>query len=345
MKIAFLKDVGKLEIKDIAKLSCPDDSILIKVKACAICGTDLKVYKYGHRLIRFPRIPGHELAGIVVERGSEIKGYKEGDRVTVAPAVPCGECFYCRHGIQGMCDNLTAIGYHYDGGFAEYMVIPPLAIKNDCVNIIPDNLTFEEAALTEPLAAIINCQEISTVRLGDTVVIIGAGPLGCLHTEIAKTNGASKVIMIEVSSKRLEQSRISGADIFVNGAEEGSVERVLKETENRGADVIIIACSSGSAQEDALKMVCKRGHINFFGSLPKDKSIIRFDSNIVHYKECIISGTHGSTPQQNQLALSLLSKGKISIKKYITHHLPLDEILNGFGIVEKGEGMKVIIEP
>jgi len=345
MKAALLKDVGNLEIKEVKKPLCSVHSILIRVKACAICGTDLKVYRYGHRLIKFPRITGHELAGSIVETGSEIKRYKQGDRVTVAPAVPCGECFYCRRGIQGMCDNLTAIGYHYDGGFAEYMLIPSIAIKNDCVNILPDNLTFEEAALTEPLAAVMNCQEISTIKLGDTVVIMGAGPLGCFHADLAKTKGAGKVIMVEVSSSRLEQSKISGADIFINGSEENPVERVLEETNNRGADVVIVACSSGKAQEDALGMVCKRGQVNFFGSLPKDKSVIGFNSNIVHYKECVISGTHGSTPQQNQLVLSLLSEKKISLKKYITHRLPLDELLSGLEMIEKGEGQKIIINP
>jgi len=345
MKAAYLADVGKLEIKEVEKPFCPVDSILVRVKACAICGTDLKVYRYGHRLIKFPRITGHELAGEIVEIGPEIKSYKLGDRVTVAPAIPCGECFPCRCGIQGMCDNLIAIGYHCDGGFAEYMAVPARAVKTGCVNIIPDNVTFDEAALTEPLAVTINCQEISPVGLGDAVVVVGGGPLGCFHADLAKSKGAAKVIMVEVSPKRLKQARISGADIFVNSAEENPVDRVLKETNNKGADIVIVACSSGVAQEDALQMVCKRGHVNFFGSLPKDNSVIRLDSNIVHYKECFISGTHGSTPQQNQLALSLLSGGNISLKKYVTHHLSLDDLRKGLEIVEKGEGLKVIINP
>ena len=345
MKAAYLEDVGKLEIREMDKPQCPTDSLLIKVEACAVCGTDVKVFHYGHRLIQFPRVTGHELAGTVVETGPESKGFAEGDRITVAPAVPCGECIYCRDGIQGMCDNLMAIGYHWDGGFAEYMAVPSRAVRTGCVSIIPDNVSFETAALTEPLAVAINCQEISPVKLGSTVVIMGAGPLGCIHADVAKANGAAKVIMVEVSSKRLRQAGICRADVFVNGSEENSVERVLAETNNRGADVIIVACSSGAAQEDALRMVCKRGHVNFFGSLPKDKSVISLDSNTVHYKECFISGTHGSTPQQNDLALSLLSGGNISVDKYITHRLPLDDLIKGLEIVEKGEGLKVIINP
>lgn len=345
MRAAVLQKIGQMEIKEVKIPKCPADGMLIKVETCAICGTDVKVYRFGHRLIRPPRITGHELAGIIVEAGTKIKGYKKGDRITVAPAIPCGNCYYCRKGIQNRCDNLTAIGYHYDGGFAEYMVVPFPAIRGDCMNTIPENLSFEEAALTEPLACAISCQEISRVKLGDTVVVIGAGPLGCFHVELAKNRGALKVIMIELSSHRLELSRISGSDVYIDASKQDPVKRVLEETDGRGAEVVITACSSGKAQEQALEMVRKRGNVNFFGSLPKGKSVIKFDSNIVHYGECYISGTEGSTPLQNKIALSLISSGRINIKKYITHRLPLSNLLQGLDIVEKGKGLKVIVNP
>lgn len=345
MQAAVLEKVGQLKVKEVALPKCPADGILIKVEACAICGTDVKVYRFGHRLIKPPRITGHELAGIIVEVGTKIKGYKKGNRITVAPAIPCGTCYYCRKGIQDRCDNLTAIGYHYDGGFAEYMVVPSPAIRGDCVNIIPENLSLEEAALTEPLACAINCQEISRIKLGDTVVVIGAGPLGCLHSELAKSLGAVKVIMVELSPERLKLSKVSGADVYIDASEQNPVKQVLEETDGRGAEVVITACSSGKAQEQALEMVCKRGNINFFGSLPKGKSVIRFDSNIVHYKECYVAGTEGSTPLQNRLALNLIACRKINTKKYITHRLPLSELLPGPDIVEKGKGLKVIVNP
>lgn len=343
MQAVVLEKVGKLLLKNVDIPKCPIDGILIKVNVCAICATDVKVYRYGHKLIKPPRITGHELAGTIVEVGEEVKGYQKSDRVTVAPAVPCGECYYCQRGIQSMCADLTAIGYHYDGGFAEYMVVPPRAIRNDCVSILPKNVSFEEAALTEPLAAILNCQEISNINLGDIVVIIGGGPLGCLHAWAARAHGAGKVIMTELSSKRLELSKISEADIYINASQEDSVTRVLEETEGRGADVIIAACSSGKAQEQALRMVCARGKINFFGSLPKGKSIINFDSNLVHYKECFVSGTHGSAPRHNKLSLELISKGIMKIQNLITHRFSLTDFLKGIAVVEQGEGLKVII--
>lgn len=345
MKAAVLEEIGKLNIKDISNPKVKDDTIVIKVDSCAVCGTDIKVYHYGHRLIKPPRVTGHELAGNIVEVGANIKNFKIGDRVAVAPAVPCGECFYCQRGFQGMCDNLTAIGYHYDGGFAEYMEVPSVAIRNGCVNKIQGNVSFEEASIAEPLACAINGQELSKVKLGDVVVVIGAGPLGCFHIELAKANGAAKTILVEVLQSRLEMSKRCEANLFIEAGKEDAVKKVLDYTEGKGADVVIVACSSGKAQEQALQMVAKRGNINFFGGLPKDNSIINFDSNLVHYKEFSVVGTHGSSPRHNALALQLISSGRIAVKKYITHHLPVEKVLDGIGLVERGESLKVIIKP
>jgi len=343
MQAVVLKQVGDLSVRNVDIPACPDGGILMKVEACAICATDVKVFRYGHRLIRPPRITGHELAGTVVEVGKGVDAYRAGNRITVAPAVPCGTCDFCRRGIQSMCADLTAIGYHYDGGFAEYMVAPPRAVRNDCVTVLPDHVSFEEAALTEPLAAILNGQEISGVKLGDTVVIIGAGPLGCLHAWTARARGAAKVIMTEISPERLEPAAVAGADVLIDASSEDPVKRVLEETNGRGADVVITACSSGKAHEEALQMVCVRGMINLFGSLPKGASVINFDSNVVHYKECFISGTHGSAPRHNKQALTLIATGVLDVRKLITHRFALSDFPDGIRTVEDGKGLKVVI--
>ncbi len=345
MKAALLEEIENLVIRDVDKPPCPRDSLLIKVEAGAVCGTDVKVYHHGHKHIRFPRITGHEVAGTIVEVGREVKDYQEGERVAVAPAVPCGSCHHCRQGEQSMCAYLTAIGYHYDGGFAEYMLIPPRAVSNGCVNKLSDNLSFEEAALAEPLACCINGQELSGVKLGDTVVIIGAGPVGCFHVQLAKSQGATRVILVDISEERLNMSRVASADIYIDNSRERALERVLEETEGRGAEVVIVACSSGRAQEESLQMVASRGNVNFFGGLPKDNPYIKFNSNLPHYREFSLVGTHGSSPGHNLLALKLIAEGRIKAKELITHHLPLDELPEGIGITEKGEGLKVIIKP
>lgn len=346
MKAAVLKEIEELEIKEIPRPHPQKGEILLKVEACSICGTDVRVYHHGHKHIKFPIVTGHEVSGEIVEIGEEIKGYRVGEEIAVAPAIPCGKCYYCRKGMPGMCLNLRAIGYNYNGGFAEYMIVPEIAIQNDCVNLIPENISFEEAALAEPLACAINGQELSKIGLGDSVLIIGAGPLGCIHLQLARANGATKIMLMELSSYRINFARkFAEPDLIINPSLEDGIKRVKKETSGRGVDKIIVACPSGQAQEDSLKMIAPRGIVNFFGGLPKDKPYIRFDSNLVHYSEFYVVGTHGSAPYHNKLALNLISQGKIKVKELITHHLSLNQIKKGLHLAESQEGMKIVILP
>ncbi len=346
MKAAVLKSIEKLEIEDVPVPALSSQEILIKVKACTICGTDIRVYHHGHKHMRFPRISGHEVSGEIIKIGKRVKGYKIGGKVAVAPAIPCGRCHYCRRGIQSMCINLTAIGYHYDGGFAEFMVVPEDAVRNGCVNLIPPNISFEEAALAEPLACAINGQELSRINLGDTVVVVGAGPLGCIHLQLAKAKGVARTILIELSKERLEFAReFAVPDIVIEPSLEDPIQRVKKETGGRGADKIIVSCPSGKAQEDSLSMVAPRGTINFFGGLPLDKPFIKFNSNLIHYGEFCVVGTHGSAPYHNKLALTLISQGRVKVKELISHRLPLERLEEGLQLAESRKGMKIVINP
>ena len=343
MKAAVLQEIGKFNITDVAMPQCDPSGIVIQVGACAVCGTDVKVYHYGHKHIVPPRITGHELAGTIVEVGKNVKNHRVGERVAIAPAVPCGECHYCLAGMQSMCDNLIAIGYQCDGGFAEYMAVPPVAVRNGCVNRIPDGVSFEEAALAEPLACTINAAELTRTGIGQTVVVIGAGPIGCLHVMVSKSIGATKTIMIDISPERLEMSKIAEADLYVNSAKNEPIKAVREATGGRGADVVITACAVGKVQEQALEMCAKRGCVNFFGGLPKDTPFIKFNSNLLHYGEFYCVGTHGSAPRHNALALALIGAGKINTKSLITHRLPISRLLEGIEITEKAKGLRVII--
>jgi len=344
MKCAILKEIEKLEIEERRIPDPKENEILIKVKSCAICGTDIKVFHHGHKHIVFPRITGHEVSGVVFKVGKNIKEYKEGDRVAVAPAIPCGKCYYCRKGQQTMCDNLKAIGYHYDGGFAEYMLVPEDAVLNGCVNKIPDNLPFEIASIAEPLACVINGQILSRIEIGDTVLILGAGPIGILHSLLAKINGASKIILADISEERIREAEFTGV-YLIDMNKKDIYQEVKKITDGHMADKVIVAVGSKNAQELSLKLVAKRGSINFFGGLPKESPFIQFDSNLLHYGEFFVVGTHGSTPLHNKIAIELLSSGRINVEKLITHKLPLEKIKDGFEIVENKKGLKVLIIP
>ena len=273
MKAAILKNIEDLVIESLETPHPGKNEILIQVKACAICGTDVKVFHHGHKHIVFPRITGHEVSGIVVEVGKEVIEYKKGQKVAVAPAIPCGRCYYCRKGWQAMCDNLKAIGYHFDGGFAEYMLVPENAVRNGCVNEIPENVSFEEATLAEPLACVINGQILSNIGLGDTVLILGAGPIGCFHSEISRSLGAKKVILSDISSERLEMAEFTGV-VLVDMTKTDIKEKVKELTDGRMADRVVVAVGSPQAQELSLELVAKRGSINFFGGLPKEKPFI-----------------------------------------------------------------------
>lgn len=346
MKAAVLKGIEDLEIKDIPEPHISEYEILIRVRACTICGTDIRLFHHGHKHLSFPRVTGHEVAGEIVQVGEKVQGYSSGQKVAVAPAVPCGSCYYCRRGMQSMCLNLTAIGYHYNGGFAEHMAVPEDAVRNGCVNLLPENINFEQAALAEPLACAINGQELSRIGMGDIVVVVGAGPLGCMHIQLARAKGATKIILVELSESRINFARdFVALDTVVNPSVEDAVERIREETNGRGADKIIVACPSPKAQEDSLKMVAPRGIINFFGGLAKDKPFINFNSNLVHYGEFYVVGTHGSAPYHNELSLKLISSGRVKVQELITHRFPLEKFEEAIKLAESREAMKVVVVP
>ncbi|OIN98093.1 L-threonine 3-dehydrogenase [Candidatus Desantisbacteria bacterium CG_4_10_14_0_8_um_filter_48_22] len=344
MKAAVLEELNKIVIKDIPKPVIEKGGMLVKVKACAVCGSDIRIFHYGNPRVKTPQVIGHEVAGDVVEAGAEVKAFSVGDRVAIGADVPCGSCVFCRNGMGNNCRINYAIGYQFQGGFAEYIPLNATTVKYGPVHKIPSGLSYEEAALAEPLACCINGLELSQVKLGDSVVVIGAGPIGCMLVIMAKVMGAKKVMIAQRSKKRLELARSTPADVVISTTEEDLVKRVMEETEGRGADVVMVACASPEAQEDAIRIVANRGRVNYFGGLPKGTRNISIDSNIIHYKEAYIHGSHGSIPRQHKTALDIIASGKIKIKDMISRRFPLDRTLDAFAAVENREGMKVIVE-
>ena len=337
-----------LRLEDVPEPTCGTGEVKIRVKNCSTCGTDVKIRKNGHQNLTPPRIIGHEIAGEVVEVGSGVAGdWKPGDRVQVIAAVPCGKCHECRKGWMAVCQNQTSVGYQYDGGFAEYMIVPREVLAVDGMNRIPDGVGFAEASAAEPFACAINAQEQLGIEPGDDVVIFGAGPIGCLHVRIARgVHGAGRIILVDINSERLKMSADAvQPDVVINASEVNIVEEILKLTGGRGADVVITATPANITQEQAVSMAARNGRISFFGGLPKTNPTITLDSNLVHYRQLHIHGANGSAPEHNRRALDYIASGEVPVADLITRRIRLRDVMDAFGIVERGEAIKVTVEP
>ena len=345
MKAAVYLGIKKIRIEEVEKPKCGPGEILIKVHFCAICGTDVRTYLYGHKKVEPPHIIGHEIAGEIAEMGKETKGYRLGDRVTVVTSVGCGKCRWCQKGYYNLCPNTEAIGYFYQGGFAEYLLMPQKAVAQNAVLKIPENVSLAEASIVEPLSCCINGQSYLKIEKGDNVAVFGAGPIGMMHLELARSEGAEKTFLIDISDGKLEfaQNHFS-VDYIINPQKENPIEKILSLTENKGVDVVIVAASAKTAQEQALKIAGKKGRISFFAGLPKDNSIINFDSNILHYQEISVFGSFASYREEYEEALDLIASKKIEAKKFITHILPLEKIEEGINLIREGKTLKVVLK-
>ena len=343
MRVVRFHAPGDVRIEDVPEPQPGPGDVKIRVRNCSTCGTDVKIFKFGHHHIVPPRVMGHEIAGEVVSTGDGVTGWAPGDRVQVIAAIPCGQCAECRRGRMTVCPNQESMGYHYDGAFAEYCVVPAKVLAVDGLNRIPDGVGFAEASVAEPLACVLNGQELARVGEGDDVVVIGAGPIGCLHVRLARARGAARVFLADLNADRLAAAAaLVHPDATIG---ESTVDDVLKLTDGRGADVVITAAASGKAQEQGIQMAARQGRISFFGGLPKDNPVIACDSNLVHYRELTIVGANGSSPAHNAQALRLIASGAVPVADLITDRLPLDRALEAFDIVAAGRAIKVTIEP
>lgn len=345
MKAAVLEELGKLVVREVPTPVCDDDSALVRVRACAVCGSDLRIYRSGNNRVKLPQILGHEISGEVVKVGKNVEKIKVGDRVAIGADVPCGQCSFCEDGIGNNCQTNYAMGYQYPGGFAEYVLLNKMVMEQGPVHRIPDDGSFDEYALAEPLGCIVNAMEEMHISLGDTVVIIGCGPIGCMMIPVVKKLGAAKVICVERAAERQTIALKSGADVIVNPSECDIVEAVLKETGGLGADVILTATPVPEMQERAIRMAKNRARINFFGGLPAEKSNVTLNTNLIHYKELFVHGSHGSLPRQHRKAVELIRMGTIDVKPFITHSFSLDEIQKAFDMAASRACMRVVVHP
>ena len=326
MKAALLYGVKDLRVEEISKPKVGEGEILVWVKAATTCGTDLKIFQRGYveGVIKLPTVFGHEWAGDVVEVGEGVSWLRKGMRVRAGNSSPCLRCRMCQKEKYNLCEDMMWLW----GAYAEYIKVPARIVMLNTQEI-PSHVTYEEAAVTEPLACVLHGIEEAGVRLGDTVAIIGAGPIGLLHLLSVKKMGANRVIISDTIDERLQFAEKIGADETINAKTEDTVEKTRQLTEGYGADVVIEAIGLPTTWEQALKMVRKGGTVLEFGGCPPGTEI-RVSTEQLHYGETTILGAFHTTPAHFKKALNLIASGTINVKPLITRKMKLDQIKEAF---------------
>ena len=344
MRAARLYGKEDLRIEEVPVPAIGPGEVLLKVKAAAVCGTDIRMFRNGARAAtpQNPLVLGHEVSGVVQAVGEGVAGYREGMPVAVAPNMGCGVCDQCVSGNTQMCPTYQAFGINLPGGFAQYMKVPRAAVEQGNLAPIPEGADFVSAALVEPLACVYNAFQRIAIVPGDTVLVIGAGPIGLMHARVALLAGASRVFMNDLSAERLSLCRkVEPAIVALES--NGLPERIAALTGGAGVSVCITAAPSSDAQVLALEVVGVNGRVMFFGGLPEGRSKVPLDTNLVHYKQITITGTSRQSLIQYRRTLAMVASARLVVKDLVTMHSPLDDIRASFEQVMQGRGLKNVI--
>jgi L-iditol 2-dehydrogenase len=344
MKAALMYGPNDIRVEMTEKPACPKDGLILKIMAVGLCGSDIRNLTTDSRKGNYPFIYGHEIVGVVDETGPEETKYQVGQRLFLFPGTYCMECDSCVSGHSENCENEHVAKLAGTGGFAQYIAVGGEKIHYGGIYEIPDDVTYEAASLGEPLTSVFACLENVGVGYADTLVIIGAGPIGDFMAQIAKIRGAQKVIMIDINQHRLEMAKQFGVDEIINSSETDPIEAVKALTGGRGADKVISATPVNATQTQSIHMVRKGGIVVFFGGVPKG-SMTELDCNLVHYNNIWIKGHFGASYDQSKRAFRLAIAKNFPSDKFITHILPLDKINEGITLTRTGEAIKVVLHP
>jgi L-iditol 2-dehydrogenase len=312
---------------------------LLRVEACGICGTDLRIAAGAHRA--YPegtvRVPGHEIAGRLEAVGDGVD-LPVGASAFVAPNIGCGHCPECRAGRVNLCRTPRALGITDDGGFAEFVLLDEALVSQGNVLLVEDGRDMAALALVEPLACALRGSKACRIADGDVVVIVGAGPVGLMHLQLARLRNPDRVIVSEPNPARRAEAERFGADVTVEPGQ-------LAEAVGDGADVIVTAAPAPAAQRQALELAAPNARINFFGGLPRDRSQVELDTNLIHYRELVVTGTTANTTEDCREALELVVSGRVDTVGLVGDREPLDAAGDAFATARAGERLKVVIEP
>ncbi|HUQ93443.1 MAG TPA: galactitol-1-phosphate 5-dehydrogenase [Bryobacteraceae bacterium] len=343
MKALLLKQYMELEYTDMPEPRIGDEDVLVKVRACGICGSDIHGLdgSSGRRIP--PLIMGHEAAGSIAQVGKNVKDWKEGDRVTFDSMVSCGKCHFCRKGQVNLCENRQVLGvscgdYRRHGAFAEYVSVPQNILYR-----MPDNLKFEHAAMIEPVSVAVHAVELTPIEMGDTAVVVGSGMIGLLTIQAAKVAGATRVFAVDLDDVKLALARELGADETFNPKNCDVVREIQARTGGRGADVVLEAVGATEPIQTAIAVVRKGGTVTLIGNItPK----IELNLQQVVTREIRLQGTCGSCGEY-PACIDLLSRGLIKVDPFISARVPLSDGAEWFNKLYHHEPnlMKVILQP
>ena len=337
---------GDLRLEERPPLKPGPHEAVLRVRACGICGTDLRILSGAHRA--YPegtvRVPGHEMAGVIVARGQQVD-MPEGTAAFVAPNIGCGVCAPCRAGHANLCRQPQALGITRDGAFAEEVLLPAQLLAQGNVLPVPEPFDAGAVALVEPLACVLRGARACAIAAGDLVLIIGAGPIGLLHLRVARLRAARAIIVSAHGAERRARALAWGADHVIDPVAEPLEDVIAGLSSGQGADVIIVAAPDPRAQAQAVGLAAARGRINFFAGLPKDRSHITIDANAIHYKELVVTGATANTTEDCREALALVTSGQIDTAGLISARFVLGESSAAFAAVRSGEALKVVLEP
>ncbi|HEY3764569.1 MAG TPA: alcohol dehydrogenase catalytic domain-containing protein [Gaiellales bacterium] len=352
VRAAIWDGPGTMSLGSVPDARCPEDGALVRVTACGICGTDVRTFYNGDRRISPPWVLGHEISGELVQIGPRAAdevgaiGLSAGDLVHCISTLWCGRCRLCRSGNEHLCGNGGLMGFDYQGAYAELVAIPQVALKN--LFRIPEGLSDVHATFADPLSDAICGHKDIAVGLDDSVVVIGAGPVGTAHAAIARLEGAGRVLLVETAASRLELAHAILGDErmgYVDASDADGIAAVRAATDDIGADVVIVACSSDKAQEQAMEMAAPRGRVLFFGGLPKGTTHINFPSNVLHYREVQVHGSYASRHRDQVHALDMLAADIGGIRRVVSDVVELDAAPAAFGRIRAGEVLKVVVTP
>jgi len=341
LKAVVYHDVSDFRVEETPTPKIDSREILVRVKACGICTTDL--FRAQYRRAKPGSVLGHEISGDVAEIGLGVTKFNVGNRVAVLHHAPCGACYFCLHDQETLCEQYRRANV-YPGGFAEYIrVVPELAEK--VVIKIPDEMTYEEATMTEPTACALRAISRSKVMLGDTVLVIGGGPLGLLNAQVAKRAGASQVIVSDHHDYRVEMARRLGIDYAFNPKNVNVEERVKELTEGRGSDLVVVAVASTEAIREGIKTVRWGGRICLFGDfrdVPQPN--LEVDPKLMLRDDITLSGSWGCAPDDYYAAFNLIRTGRVNVKEMVTHTFPIDRFADALRIMAEKQCMRIVIK-